>query len=53
MSYNTKNYRKQGGDEWVVGGKQTIKAGGEVDFETGSAQMCIRDRRRAGSSGRG
>lgn len=37
MSYNTKNYRKQGGDEWVIGGKQTIKAGGEVDFETGSA----------------
>jgi hypothetical protein len=37
MSYNTKNYRKQGGDEWVIGGKQAIKSGGEVDFETGSA----------------
>lgn len=37
MSYNTKNYRKQGGEEWVIGGKQTIKSGGEVDFETGSA----------------
>ncbi len=37
MSYNTKNYRKQGGDEWVAGGKQIIKAGGEVDFEAGSA----------------
>ena len=37
MSYNTKNYRKQGGDEWIIGGKQTIETGGEVDFETGSA----------------
>ena len=37
MSYNTKNYRKQGGEEWVIGGKQTIKSGGEVDFEAGSA----------------
>lgn len=27
---NTKNYKKQGGDEWVIGGKLTIKEGAEV-----------------------
>jgi len=35
MGYTTKNYRKQGGDEWVVGGKLTV--GGEVDIESGGA----------------
>ena len=33
MSYNTKNYREQGGDKWVVGGEidvtGTLKMGGE------------------------
>lgn len=28
--YNTKNYKKQGGDEWVVGGKLTIEDGASV-----------------------
>lgn len=30
MSYNTKNYEVQGGDEWVVGGKLTIQSGAVV-----------------------
>lgn len=33
---NVKNYRKQGGEEWVVGGKVTVESGGEQDFESGS-----------------
>ena len=40
---NTKNYREQGGDKWVIGGEQTIendgkfkvKSGGEADIESG------------------
>lgn len=28
---NTKNYKVQGGDEWVVGGKLTIEEGGSID----------------------
>lgn len=30
MGYNTKNFTRQGGDEWVVGGKMTFQAGAEV-----------------------
>ena len=30
MSYNTKNYEKQGGDEWHVGGKLIIDPGGQL-----------------------
>ncbi len=38
MSYNTKVYRRQGGDELVVadGGKVAVESGGEIDFESGS-----------------
>lgn len=28
--YNTKNYQAQNGDEWVIGGKLTIKEGAEI-----------------------
>jgi len=31
MGYNVKNYRKQGGDEWVIGGKLTFEDGAEVE----------------------
>jgi hypothetical protein len=45
MGYNIKNYRKQGGEEWVVGGELTVEdggsvaveSGGEVDIESGGA----------------
>lgn len=30
MSFNTKNYQAQNGDEWVIGGKLTIKEGAEI-----------------------
>ena len=30
MSYSSKNYQVQGGDEWVIGGKLTIQEGAEV-----------------------
>lgn len=30
MSYSSKNYLTQGGDEWVIGGKLTIQDGAEV-----------------------
>ena len=30
MNHNTKNYREQGGDRWVVGGELDILAGGEL-----------------------
>ena len=33
---NVKNYRKQGGEEWVIGGKQAVVSGGEVDIESGA-----------------
>lgn len=29
--YNAKNYQVQGGDEWVIGGKLTIKEGAEIE----------------------
>ena len=29
-SYNVKNYEKQGGDEWVIGGKLTLENGSQV-----------------------
>lgn len=29
--YNTKNYQAQGGDEWVIGGKLTVKEGAEIE----------------------
>lgn len=28
--YNAKNYQAQGGDEWVIGGKLTVKEGAEI-----------------------
>ena len=31
MSYNAKNYKKQGGDEWVVNGKLTFGEGAVVE----------------------
>ena len=30
MSYQGKNYRAQGGDEWVIGGKLTFLQGAEI-----------------------
>ena len=33
---NVKNYRKQGGEEWVIGGKQTVESGGELDAKSGA-----------------
>lgn len=38
MSHNTKNYRKQGGDEWVIGngGKLALESGGNIDAKSGS-----------------
>lgn len=29
--YCSKNYQTQGGDEWVIGGKLTIKDGAEIE----------------------
>ena len=29
--YNAKNYQAQGGDEWVIGGKLTVKEGAEIE----------------------
>ena len=29
--YNAKNYQAQNGDEWVIGGKLTIKEGAEIE----------------------
>ncbi len=39
VTYQTKVYVKQGGDEQVIasGGKQTVESGGIVDFESGSS----------------
>ena len=37
MGYNIKNYRKRGGEEWVVGGGLTVESGGEIDIESGGA----------------
>lgn len=34
--YNTKNYQKQGGSEWVVGGSLVIKASGTLAIEEGA-----------------
>lgn len=34
--YNTKNYMKNGGREWVIGGKLTIAEGAEVDDQAGA-----------------
>ena len=34
---NTKNYRKQGGEEWIIGGKMEVESGGEVDVKSGGA----------------
>ncbi|QXE85976.1 hypothetical protein KP003_16675 [Geomonas nitrogeniifigens] len=31
MGYETKNYEKQGGDEWVVSGTLTVEAGATVN----------------------
>lgn len=31
MSYNAKNYKKQGGDEWVIDGKLTFGEGAVVE----------------------
>ena len=35
MSYDTKNYKKQGGEEWVIGGKLTIASGGSIQTADG------------------
>ena len=35
MSYNTKNYAAQGGDEWVIGGKLTVLPEAEVSGLSG------------------
>lgn len=29
--YNAKNYQAQGGNEWVIGGKLTVKEGAEIE----------------------
>lgn len=29
--YNSKNYQTQGGDEWIIGGKLTVKEGAEIE----------------------
>lgn len=34
---SVKNYRKQGGEEWVIGGSLDIESGGELDVESGGA----------------
>jgi hypothetical protein len=31
-TYNSKNYMKQGGDEWVIGGKATFESGSEIEM---------------------
>lgn len=36
MSYNAKNYKKQGGDEWVVNGKLTFGGDAVVDGLAGA-----------------
>lgn len=38
MSYNTKNYEAQGGDQWVVGsgGTLSIESGGTLDVQAGA-----------------
>ena len=33
---NTKNYREQGGEKWVIGGEETIVSGGKIAAENGS-----------------
>lgn len=40
MSYNTKNYEKQGGNEWVVGGTLTIAAGGALILPTADPHIA-------------
>ena len=39
MSYQSKVYRKQGGEEFVVadGGKITVESGGEIEIQSGGA----------------
>lgn len=37
---NVKNYRKQGGEKWVVGGELDIASGGVLDFLSG-AQLQV------------
>jgi len=39
---NIKNYRKQGGDEWVIGGKLKMD-GGKVTDEDGNQASAISD----------
>lgn len=39
MSYNPKNYQKQGGDEWVIGGTLTISPGATVAGMTEAAVL--------------
>jgi len=39
MSYNTKCYREQGGDRWVIadGGEIKVESGGKINLESGSS----------------
>lgn len=37
MSYNTDNYREQGGSRTVIGGSLDVVSGGEIDIESGGA----------------
>jgi hypothetical protein len=43
MGYQTKVYRKQGGDEFVVadGGKITVESGGEIEIESGATLTIV------------
>ena len=36
MSYTTKNYTEQGGENTVIGGKLTVGEGGEIDIKSGA-----------------
>jgi len=37
VGYNTKNYRKQGGEKWVIGGELIVESGGEINIESGGS----------------
>jgi hypothetical protein len=37
MTYNTSNYREQGGARWVIGGSLDVISGGDLDIESGAA----------------
>ena len=41
MSYNTKNYREQGGEKWVVGGQLEIEPGGKITAGGDQADAII------------